>query len=118
MAKLTLGFVDSSFFFIYRLCCTSLQFYIFFLCDKKIRSCLLLHSTLRTVVEKCYYGIVNKNGLFSFPERPVLAQPIFVFEKKDRPLKVKSFFFFFIIDIKMLRSEDSVDNDPSSSKRF
>lgn len=64
VAKLTLGFVDSSFFFIYRLCCTSLQFYIFFLCDKKIRSCLLLHSTLRTDVVVMELLIKTVSSLF------------------------------------------------------
>lgn len=28
--------------------------------------------------------------IISFPERSVLAHPTFVFEKKDRPLKVKT----------------------------
>ncbi|XP_010223116.1 PREDICTED: ran-binding protein 3-like [Tinamus guttatus] len=39
------------------------------------------------MAEKWNYRTLIKNYLFSFPERSVLAQPTFVFEKKDHPLK-------------------------------
>lgn len=47
-AKLRLEFEDSSLFLFTDRAVHHCKLYIFFLCYKRIKSCLLLHSTLRT----------------------------------------------------------------------
>ncbi|XP_066195682.1 ran-binding protein 3-like [Sylvia atricapilla] len=86
-AKLTLRFGDYNFFYYYYFLFYVLHLYSFFLCNKRINSCLLLYSIFKAVVDKNCYGIVIKNYLFSFPEKSVLAQATFIFEKKVRSLK-------------------------------